>query len=626
MIRTALHVLLCLCLALPLAGQAEPAAPSGRHASGVSRCFELRVREPAAAMALADELLADAVQAPGPEDEAKLQACIARAAALLGDEARTVAAAARIDALLATGDFPPAFQLRALSNAGAALHTVGRIHEALDFYGRAYAAAARDESKVAQVTTLINIGAIHGEELGAPELAEQYYARAEAIESEIDERDPTLPYNRGINLLRLGREDAALAAFLQVEARAAASGHEVVRERARAERIALQADGMGLGAARQALGEAAAAQQASDPAGAALTRLRLSRLALAAGDATDALAQALAAQAAIGEGPFSAELRGALEAEIAARRALGHWPEALAVADRLRRLEVEKLRAHQLAGLAGLQARLEDTRSAEALERLQDERRLEALRLEHARRLRNGAIAAFVALALLAAAFVFYQRRVNRSLSRLSTVDSLTGLLNRRAGDLALQEAGRERLTGGRRAAVFLVDVDRFKEVNDRHGHATGDTLLAATAARLRGACRPGDVVARWGGEEFLVLCRGLDPEGAAIVAERLRAAVSTAQPLPEAGAPVTVSIGFAGLPFRPGGEGPLAARDALAAADRALYAAKHAGRDTWVGLWGADGPTPLADLLADPAAQSAAGSVRVLSRSTPVQWPPAPA
>ena len=626
--RPALFVTCAFLLALApaLARPMAPAAgapPSESHEAVAMRCFGLQTSDPAAAIALAETTL---LRVGMPvEPEIKLRVCLARAAGLAGDVERVDAAVARIDALLAHNDLPPEFQLRALTNAGAALHTVGRIHEALDFYSRAFEIAEKDESDAAQLTTLVNVGAIHGEELGAYEEAEAYFARAEAIERAAGLSNPVLDYNRGINFLRLGRDADALAAFANCESKATTALQTLVLRRARAELIALRASPAEAAGTRTALQAAAAEQVAQDdPAGAALTLIRLSGFERKLGQAEAALQHALAAKAAVADGVFRIELRDAVQAELDARVALRQWPQAFAGSETLRRLDNDRLRDQQLAGLANLQARLQDTRSAQALALLQQEREREAHGLLHARRLRNGAIAAFCVLALLAGAFRFYQRRVNRQLHRLSTVDSLTGLLNRRAGEAALRDLPLAIGEGDRRCVTFLIDVDRFKDYNDHFGHAAGDAILAATAARLRAACRPGDVVARWGGEEFVVACLGLDQARAAIVAERLRAAVQAGQPELRDAEPLTVSIGFACLPFLPGAPRPGGWQESVTLADRALYAAKHSGRNTWVGLWGKAGShAVLASVLADPPAHAQAGDLAVLSEHPGVQWPP---
>jgi len=160
-------------------------------------------------------------------------------------------------------------------------------------------------------------------------------------------------------------------------------------------------------------------------------------------------------------------------------------------------------------------------------------------------------------------------------LARLARQDPLTGLPNRRALEDELErEVARAARAGAPLAAVVL-DVDHFKRVNDGHGHAAGDAVLAAVAARAAAALRAGDLLARVGGEEFAILMPGADLAAAAEAAERIRARV--AEGPVEAGGlalPVTVSLGCAAL--APGEVG----RALLARADAKLYEAKGAGRN----------------------------------------------
>jgi diguanylate cyclase (GGDEF)-like protein/PAS domain S-box-containing protein len=149
--------------------------------------------------------------------------------------------------------------------------------------------------------------------------------------------------------------------------------------------------------------------------------------------------------------------------------------------------------------------------------------------------------------------------------------DALTGLANRTLLrdrlDLALARSARE----GTPTGVLFVDLDEFKLVNDRFGHAAGDTVLAAIGQRLRAAVRPADTVARLGGDEFVVVCEAVDEETALALGQRLDSAIR--RPLDVAGAEqrLTASIGIA-----LGGDD---ADSILAAADAALYQAKASGR-----------------------------------------------
>src|SRR5262249_26957729 len=131
---------------------------------------------------------------------------------------------------------------------------------------------------------------------------------------------------------------------------------------------------------------------------------------------------------------------------------------------------------------------------------------------------------------------------------RLATTDGLTGLSNRRAfGDLMRDEFARAERSGTK-TSLLLLDLDHFKSINDTHGHGTGDAVLAAVAAALRGSARAHDIVARWGGEEFVITLADTDAARAVIAAERIRAAVESLVVTNDSGArmPLSVSIGVA--------------------------------------------------------------------------------
>lgn len=170
--------------------------------------------------------------------------------------------------------------------------------------------------------------------------------------------------------------------------------------------------------------------------------------------------------------------------------------------------------------------------------------------------------------------------RLHARLERLALFDALTGLPNRTLTvdllERALAHAGR----ASRPVAVLFADLDGFKGVNDRHGHATGDEVLRAAAARLRATVRGGDTVGRLGGDEFVVICPEADEETAGEIASRLHAAFADDLSSDVAELPVALRVGLSvGVsvgrpPFAPG-----AAEALLDAADAAMYAAKRAFR-----------------------------------------------
>jgi diguanylate cyclase (GGDEF)-like protein len=174
--------------------------------------------------------------------------------------------------------------------------------------------------------------------------------------------------------------------------------------------------------------------------------------------------------------------------------------------------------------------------------------------------------------------------------------DALTGLRNRAFVELftdqrASQIIGQwsssshvERRNGAPRTslALLIIDIDHFKKINDRHGHASGDQVLATFAKLAQSAVRTGDIVARWGGEEFLVVMEVEDREAAHVVAERLRMTVASTPVTDASGRAmaVTCSIGATLFPLDPRRPDELTWRETLELADGALYRAKSSGRN----------------------------------------------
>jgi two-component system, cell cycle response regulator len=176
------------------------------------------------------------------------------------------------------------------------------------------------------------------------------------------------------------------------------------------------------------------------------------------------------------------------------------------------------------------------------------------------------------------------ENAVNRArLVRSGLTDFLTGWHNRRYLHARLKEELARAQRQGSGLTCLLIDLDRFKQINDQHGHLVGDMALREAAQRVDAHIRDSDAAARFGGDEFVVLAPGISPEQAAALAERIRQAVSET-PL-EVGnglnLQLTVSIGVAGIVLdRNGADLRTVAERLLAEADAALYRAKQNGRN----------------------------------------------
>jgi diguanylate cyclase (GGDEF)-like protein/PAS domain S-box-containing protein len=178
------------------------------------------------------------------------------------------------------------------------------------------------------------------------------------------------------------------------------------------------------------------------------------------------------------------------------------------------------------------------------------------------------------AVALLRAE-VTHLKQVEQELRRLATIDTLTGAYNRRYFTDHAERILARSYVDDQPSALLLLDIDHFKQVNDTWGHAAGDEALRQVCQACVRRLRPGDVFARWGGEEFVLLLPWIGADGATCAAERLRAGIAEMRlQSPRARFAVTLSIGIA---IARAGE---ALDDLIRRADRGLYAAKAAGRN----------------------------------------------
>ena len=167
----------------------------------------------------------------------------------------------------------------------------------------------------------------------------------------------------------------------------------------------------------------------------------------------------------------------------------------------------------------------------------------------------------------------------NQELKRLSSLDGLTGIANRRHFDEVLLREWRRAMRSGEELSILMCDIDYFKPYNDTYGHQNGDECLRQIAQTLSCAMdRGGDLLARYGGEEFIAVLPGTSLSGASFVAEQMRQAITRLE-IAHPGSPfahITASFGIASAVAMPETD----PQDIVGAADLALYKAKHAGRN----------------------------------------------
>jgi diguanylate cyclase (GGDEF)-like protein len=252
--------------------------------------------------------------------------------------------------------------------------------------------------------------------------------------------------------------------------------------------------------------------------------------------------------------------------------------------------------------LAVLEQKFQAERQASDAERARREAAVRTLAADR----RRAQLTIFGGSSLLVAliAISIYRRRVvtARQARQLAVTDPLTGLKNRRymqltmGGDIAAAQRKRRNAPFGVRPSdadlvCLLIDLDRFKSVNDEFGQQAGDTMLIQVADVLRESCRASDTIARWGGDEFLVVSRFSDRRTGPVLAERIRAAIE--QRVFDLGDGRTVqrtcSLGFASFPFSIAHPDALTWEQVVAVADQALSRAMRAGSNRWVGVSASD-------------------------------------
>ncbi|MFK7888600.1 MAG: diguanylate cyclase [Gammaproteobacteria bacterium] len=498
---------------------------------------DLAQTDAARAIGMSEAILAEAMAQGDESSAAAAQRVIAIARYFQADFPRALESAIGAERLYA--------KLGNLNRQASVLSLIGAIHgsskqyeRALEVYERAYQVSKQAESGSGQAIVLMNLGKTHydlGDYASALSHYEQSLDKYEAllVDGEQIRPDALLFARMGIadSLLRQGRIDEAIERATAVLAEAN-------------ETTLIYPNALTI------LGEAWLTKGGLDQAETYLERAR------AEADRTARPAK----QAEV--------LR--LLSLLAAKR--GDLKLALALQSQVNDVNLTIYNERSSEELARLEARYETN--------LRDQKiQLQALELQRNQLwLLAIAAVALTALLLVGVIFALYRRKrlANRVLLDLAETDPLTGLLNRRSMSAFLQSLEGERRDG---CTVCVLDLDDFKQVNDRFGHEIGDQLLIRVADSMKRSLRATDRVARWGGEEFLTVLTGRSRDDAVMIAHRLCQQIQAITLEPEPGQRVTASASIGLAHFEPAVD----ANEVVRRADKAMYSAKALGKNQTV-------------------------------------------
>lgn len=530
-----------------------------------------------------------------------------------------LASLARVQRLIVTND--PAAALGQLESLGARYRDLEEPEFSAGFehmYGMAYSAVGQYDRALERFMRALDIARRHPH-LPGPRAPDIRLALARMY---VNARDPA----RAIETLREigagpGRLPPRTAAAVHfVEGRALVAGGEIASallafERAlalarRHELISLQARVLGniadahLKAGRHAQAEQAAraamvpARRSEDGLSLQIAKANLGFALFGQGNQDDGLAHVDAVVTEMRKAGALSTVGRMLGEKSNALESAGRYREALATA-RERETVLQELALNERnKAISALQEQFKARERAAQIETLRQDNAIKDAELRQRGLIQTAAsLGAAVALLLCAGVLWLYRKSVrtgrrlaelNDELAYRSAHDPLTGLFNRRSfQDRMRSRTGEAAAHPGSADCFVLLDIDHFKRINDEHGHAAGDAVLVEVGLRLRAATRGGDMVLRWGGEEFLVYSQGITPAQRPVLVRRILEAISATPVMLEDGTALALSAtaGAVSLPFAADTDPHEPApqpdwEQAIALADRALYKGKEAGRN----------------------------------------------
>ena len=543
-------------------------------------CGSLRWKDPVEGLAYAEGALALARDLHDTPSQARALLCRAAYTMLASGSRRGLPDLDKAIGLL-DGGREPQLLAESLESRGDLLSLLGEQARAMLDFQRARA-AYRQAGISGEVEPLVQSIAVAYRRMGDTEQARRYLDQALARMRARGDWESVATNLIQIGFLHdeSGAPQRALASFqaaidVAVRHRLPASANAALLGLAEAQITLGQGE-----AARHTLERARAGFDAQQDASAEDTLLLLEGQALARlgrdAEALDHYRRALPLIKRNGNDRYLALL---YKAQAASLEALGHVDAALSDYRRYTELELQLQRKMRLQQGRLLEYEYEARRNEFENRRLRAEAQARQAEVEALERERGWQWLALVLGGLLLAllsSLAWRHWRTSRQLHRENQLDPLTGIANRAAIEAEARRALQAAAAGDGRMAVLMLDLDHFKEINDRHGHAAGDRVLRAVTDAWQAQLRGRDPIGRIGGEEFVVVCADTSLQQALAVAERLRVATTTLRfddIDPELR--VTASIGAARMQ-RPGDS-----HDALLArADAALYRAKQRGRD----------------------------------------------
>lgn len=543
---------------------------------------------------------------PCPVGEAMLLSAIGNNLHILG---RNTEAAERYQQALAIlpENATPAQVATVHRGVGVSLAEIESYESALDHYLTALAASRAAGDTLEAAKTAGNIGNLYNA-LGQLDRSRDYHGQALDDFERID-------FKPGIagTLINLGALSAKLASAAEEAGDASTARIENQRLRGDNERaldlftelgndrgIAYAASNVGL--ALERLGDAgqslvyhqralALRRRIGDVHGEINSHITMASTLIRLGRHDDAQAHLDQADAQIPQGNLGLAVA-VTQPRVELAEARGDFREALKSQREVTRLHAALSSEDNNARVAELQSRFDSDQQAREIALLRTGAEVQALELERQHMLQKvGLIIGALVLVLFA---VLYSRlrlgRITaRELERAARTDPVTELANRRLMVERIEHEIHRARRSGRPFALVMADIDRFKTINDEHGHGIGDAVLIEIARRFGSQLRAQDTLARWGGEEFLVLLPDTAVAGALIAGEKLRATASST-PLVIHSTSIPLSVTFGVTEYVDG----MSVDDCVRAADQAMYAGKRDGRDRVVAYRPVPVPTPV--------------------------------